>query len=200
MGVGAIRILPGQYADRETNTSYNYFRDYDPATGRYVRSDPIGLRGGWNPYAYAFSRPLKLSDVFALAPCCDAQLPSSPLKEVALTCFAEASSTCIGEGWAEKVAITDVIFNRAKANRSYWGGSDILNVISAPGQFRGYNSPQYQKAAQPRSLDPASCDKLKDCIAAAISSQWEPFFDFNGFNQTPRPGRVKICVHYFRIE
>lgn len=39
--------FPGQYADKETNLSYNYFRDYDPETGRYVQSDPIGLEGAW---------------------------------------------------------------------------------------------------------------------------------------------------------
>ena len=38
----ALRF-PGQYADKETGLFYNYFRDYDPQTGRYVQSDPIGL-------------------------------------------------------------------------------------------------------------------------------------------------------------
>jgi RHS repeat-associated protein len=37
--------LPGQYFDAETGLNYNYFRDYDPATGRYMESDPIGLLG-----------------------------------------------------------------------------------------------------------------------------------------------------------
>jgi RHS repeat-associated protein len=41
---------------------YNYFRDYDSVTGRYVESDPIGLSGGLNTYAYAGGQPVSNAD------------------------------------------------------------------------------------------------------------------------------------------
>lgn len=54
--------FPGQVFDVETGLHYNYFRDYDPSIGRYTQSDPIGLAGGLNTYAYADNRPSQLSD------------------------------------------------------------------------------------------------------------------------------------------
>lgn len=47
---------------------YNYFRDYDPATGVYVESDPLGLDGGLNTYAYVESDPIGAIDPFGLGP------------------------------------------------------------------------------------------------------------------------------------
>ena len=60
--------FPGQYYDVETGLSYNYHRDYDPATGRYVESDPIGLYGGsYSTYAYVGDDPANSYDPSGLA-------------------------------------------------------------------------------------------------------------------------------------
>jgi RHS repeat-associated protein len=58
--------FPGQYYDSETGLNYNYFRDYDPATGRYVESDPIGLLGGISTYGYVNASPLSAVDPLGL--------------------------------------------------------------------------------------------------------------------------------------
>ncbi|BGE87347.1 hypothetical protein Ms3S1_37830 [Methylosinus sp. 3S-1] len=88
--------FPGQIYDSETRLHNNGFRDYSPALGRYVQSDPIGLDGGINTYAYAKNNPLNLTDPTG----------NNPIAVGILTCaqssLCSAAVAAIGTWWGTR--------------------------------------------------------------------------------------------------
>ena len=63
LGVFSYNLrFPGQLYDAETGLNYNYHRTYEPGTGGYTQSDPIGLQGGLNTYAYVGGNPVNAVD------------------------------------------------------------------------------------------------------------------------------------------
>ncbi|WP_291773904.1 RHS repeat-associated core domain-containing protein [Luteibacter sp.] len=62
--------FPGQYFDVESGLADNLNRTYDPTSGRFVQSDPLGLSAGNSTYGYANVNPLSFSDASGLQAVC----------------------------------------------------------------------------------------------------------------------------------
>lgn len=77
----------------------NWNRDYDPLTGKYIESDPIGLKGGVNTYEYVHQDPLLYSD------------PSGLLSQIVASCVCSYMKS---SGYVAWKAWSDALGNRSK--------------------------------------------------------------------------------------
>jgi RHS repeat-associated protein len=108
--IGGFHLgFPGQYHDPETGHAYNINRNYMPDLGRYLESDPIGLVGGMNTYAYVGSNSVNLVDPLGL----EANVASDCANNVTI----EIPITYTGPG-----AHASVISNWNNAIQSNWSG------------------------------------------------------------------------------
>ena len=186
-GLGAFDLplrLPGQYFDKETNLFQNYSRDYDSSLGRYVESDPIGLRGGLNTYVYVSQNPLINLDPDGL----EVRFICRPLDVgdraaafmrghfgggIPEHCFVHV--TCPQEGWARTLSLFGL------PNRfPYWPspipylGQKSQNAGS-PG---GRDNPSSPNNTVNMTIVPSNrgcpCDYEKDVMARFMSFPAEP--------------------------
>ncbi len=87
--------FPGQYFDAETGLNYNYYRDYNPPIGRYIESDPVGIKRGRNHiYVYVLNNSLRGIDPQGLI---SSEGQNNQAKQKDPTCSSQCLTYCAGE-------------------------------------------------------------------------------------------------------
>jgi RHS repeat-associated protein len=162
--------FPGQRYDSATGMNYNYFRDYDPATGRYVQSDPIGLGAGLSTYNYVGANSFRRSDqkgLIAFGSTCDAQMRVAILQaitELSNEFSGKAGSTPNGceKGSCDSALARDAMKNVARmtfsCNNSFPCAQTLVNGLA-------YFYPPLLRAPKASNiLNPGQCGCLKGVI------------------------------------
>jgi RHS repeat-associated protein len=131
--------FPGQYFDKETNLSYNYFRDYDSSIGRYIQPDPLGVVTTSDStstmslnhlFAYVTSNPVSFSDPLGLF-----KYNAPPPRTVPVSPAMEAKVVCLENCLGVQLVITGGAEQKghSQGSRHYSGQAVDFGFNSNPG-------------------------------------------------------------------
>lgn len=112
--------FPGQYFDNESNLHYNYYRTYNPKTGKYIQSDPLGLEAGTNTYGYVSGNSLGAVDPLGLDVWVEGSSGGEPLPH---------KSISIGNPNGKYVSISFAINSMGKVYQDRELGGEILKIL-----------------------------------------------------------------------
>jgi len=157
--------FPGQYFDAESGLHYNYLRDYDPATGRYIQSDPIGLAGGINTYAYVGGNPISFFDPSGLCPCGTPAGVISAARSDNRDWSTNADRTDVNAGFGEGTykcnLYADTQYEKVGYNLPNIGGSAISRILGRyPPGAQSLSNPNYSVPGWPVVSGPARAGDL----------------------------------------
>ena len=172
--------FPGQFYDQNAKLHYNYYRDYDPNTGRYIESDPIGLAGGINTYAYVGGDPVGYID-----PTGEGWYP-----------YDENHGTPTSTGM--------YIFNRGGITYVYWnivqfnntGGRGYLGVVTTgtgPQTFRGIGGTELIWPSIGRDPNRPVAPRPRVPTPAFPGSGTDTYGDENGYPNGHLEVAPKVC-------